>query len=238
MLLDCYHVNDEGEATKTEANDLKLTHSTVAIIVSHTHHCIYVFKGKDISIVQKFSSARTASQMRLQQGYKIKHIEETEGIDDEFIPIMDFLGGLHNSEPTQPKKVIEEPARLTQKPPMKEENVKTLPKKEIATPPKIAEPKPQLDLTRFKENYPAKIVKVLETVTALDPPQGSECDYLLIANSLYLLTGKNKKDLRDGEFDLEEVTVLPEGVFPAENYYPRILVVKKKVVGVEFWVRR
>jgi hypothetical protein len=72
----------------------------------------------------------------------------------------------------------------------------------------------------------------------LEPPVGSSCDYLIAGAKLYIILGDDKKDLRKGNFKLEEISTLPEGVFPAESYYPRILVAKQKVLGVELWTRR
>ena len=73
---------------------------------------------------------------------------------------------------------------------------------------------------------------------SLEPPVGSSCDYLIAGAKLYIILGDDKTDLRKGNFKLEEISTLPEGVFPAENYYPRILVAKQMVLGVELWTRR
>jgi len=72
MLLDVYLINGEGEDTKVEPSDVKLTSSTLAIVVSHTDHITYVFKGAKVSVVQKFASARKAAALRLQRnrGYR------------------------------------------------------------------------------------------------------------------------------------------------------------------------
>ena len=76
MLLECHYIDEEGGIAEIEPKSVKLTQKTCPIIVSHDNRCIYLFKGNEVSIVQKFQSARTGSQMRLQQGYKIKHIED------------------------------------------------------------------------------------------------------------------------------------------------------------------
>ena len=83
-----------------------------------------------------------------------------------------------------------------------------------------------------------KLVKVVKTMSTLEPPTASECDYVLVGNKLYIITSSNKNDLRKGEIKFEEVKTLPEGVFPAENYFPRMLVASKKVIAVEFWAKR
>ena len=240
MLLDCYIITDEGEDIKVETSDVKLTSSSLVIVVSHTHHINYVFKGAKVSIVQKFASARKASALRLQHAYKTRHVEETEGIDQEFIPIMEFLGGFHGDV---------ESADTPKPAPTKNTPAKAAPK--VASPPKAppkAKPpakktttakttKIDLDAPVLKD-LPPKLTKVVKTMMSLEPPVGSSCDYLIAGAKLYIILGENKKDLRKGNFKLEEISTLPEGVFPAENYYPRILVAKQKVLGVELWTRR
>ena len=243
MLLDCYIIDEEGEDIKVETSDVKLTSSSLVIVVSHTHHINYVFKGAKVSIVQKFASARKASALRLQHAYKTKHVEETEGIDQEFIPIMEFLGGFHgDSEPAEIPKPAPTKNTATKAPP----KVASPPKaplkakplaKKTTTPKKAATVEINLDAPVLVD-LPTKLTKVVKTMLSLEPPKGSSCDYLIAGAKLYIILGDNKTDLRKGNFKLEEISTLPEGVFPAENYYPRILVAKQKVLGVELWARR
>jgi hypothetical protein len=232
MLLDIYIVDEEGEEIKVEPSDVKITHSTLAIIISHTVRCVYVFKGEKVSIVQKFASARKASALRLQHGYKIKHVEETEGIDEDFIPILNHLGGLVDEEGVvAPAKEAPKPAeKPAEKPP--------------AAPPKAALPKPapvkkepavKKTTTTAKKAPAPKLTKIVSTMKSLEPPLDSSCDYIVAGTKLYVVLGDNKTDLRKGEFRLEEISTLPEGVFPAENYSPRILISNQRVIGVELW---
>ncbi|HUU79084.1 MAG TPA: hypothetical protein VMX55_12120 [candidate division Zixibacteria bacterium] len=248
MLLECHYIDEEGGIAEIEPKSVKLTQKTCAIIVSHDNRCIYLFKGNEVSIVQKFQSARTGSQMRLQQGYKIKHIEDLDsGIAEDFAPIMDFLGGLQGADTG-----IKENTSVTQ-PTSSETRPKPMPPKTLpanTTPPKADSPmieqsKTTAKLTKIEadpklipENLDPKLKKVVLAMMEQDPPQGSQCDYILIGNKLYILVGGYKADLRKGGFNLEEVTTLPEGIFSVENYFPRILVTKKKILGVELWARR
>lgn len=232
MLLDCYIVDNEGEDIKVESSDLKITHSTLAIIVAHTTRYVYIFKGPKVSIVQKFASARRASALRLQHGYKIKHIEEMDDIYEDFKPILEYLGGIQDDDGAEPVKKAE-PVKETPKPVEKPASPKASPPK--AAPPKAEPvketPKPAAKATTKKPS----LAKITRTMKSLEPPPESSCDYLVAGSKLYILLGDNKTDLRKGEFRLEEISTLPEGVFPAENYYPRILISNQKVIGVELW---
>ena len=248
MLLDVYIIDEEGEDIKVEPSDVKFTSSSLIIVVSHTNHLTYVFKGAKVSIVQKFASARKAAALRLQHAYKTRHVEETEGIDQDFVPIMDFLGGFHGDvEPAEKPKPA--PAK---KAPVKKTTAKT-PKKTTAppkAPPKTKTPAkktttPKKNTTKTVDSgaliltdLPPKLTKIVKTMMSLEPPEGSSCDYLLAGAKLYIILGDDKTDLRKGNFKLEEISTLPEGVFPAENYYPRILVTNQKILGVELWARR
>ncbi|MBK5112120.1 MAG: hypothetical protein KGD59_04405 [Candidatus Heimdallarchaeota archaeon] len=94
MNLECYFIDDEGEETLTELAKVRITPDSLVVIISHTHRQIYVYKGKETTIRQKFAGARSASMKRLDQGYKIQHVEEEFGIDESFKPILEFLGGI------------------------------------------------------------------------------------------------------------------------------------------------
>jgi hypothetical protein len=257
MLLECKIIDDEGSILEVENEDVQLTHNSTVIIIAHDNRKIYLFKGKDVSLVQKFSSAREASRFRLQHGYNIKHIEESEGIDDEFVPIMEFLGGIAEGEKkeektttkanktapakkTAPKKAA--PKKVT--PPKKATPAKkTAPKKAApkkVTPPKKATPakKEIIDLPKDLNDLPGNLTNVVKTMMALEPPIKASCDYLLVDSKLYIVLGDNKQDMRKGEFKLEEISTLPEGVFPAENYFPRILIAEQQIIGVELWTKK
>lgn len=244
MLLDCYEVNLEGEEFKVEFNDVKVTHKSLLIVVSHDTRYIYVFKGNEVTIVQKFASARLASQKRLQRGYRIKHVEEWEGIDEDFLPILELLGGIQEDNgggAAAEKAVTPKPQKITVSS-LGNPDVIMLSKTKDKPAKTEAKPAPK-ELTKeeiafMTKEMPAKLVKVIKTMVTLEPPENSECDYILVTPKLYILLGDDKKDMRYGKFRVEELSTLPEGVFPAENYYPRILVVKNKVIGVEFWARR
>ena len=253
MLLEIYFIDNEGEEIKTEPSDVKLTHKSLAIIISHTDRRVYVFKGRKVTIVQKFASARRASALRLQHGYNITHVEEWEGIDQIFIPVLEYLGGIVEDDepevakPAAPKPTAKSDAAKEYRAPImlppKKKPEAAPQKKPAATPKKPAAKKttaakPKASSAKISGDLPPKLVKVVKTMSTLEPPTGSECDYVLVGNKLYIITSSNKNDLRKGEIKFEEVTTLPEGVFPAENYFPRMLVASKKVIAVEFWAKR
>ncbi|MEA2070580.1 MAG: hypothetical protein U9O98_04745 [Asgard group archaeon] len=232
MLLECYFVDDDGVKTKVEPADVELTSDSLLIVVSHDDHYIYLFKGSDVSIRKKFASARIASGMRLQQGYKIKHIEENEGIDESFQPILDFLGGLKAGEQKELKPVKKSPAKKVSP------KTSAAPPK-AASPPKVTStPSKKIDANKIPADLPSNLTKVVKTMMSLEPPEKSQCDYILVDSELYIMSGENKTDLREGKFSLEKLSTLPEGIFPAENYFPRILISDKKIVGVELWSRK
>ncbi|MGC9780346.1 MAG: hypothetical protein HZR80_13955 [Candidatus Heimdallarchaeota archaeon] len=238
MLVECYLVDEEGGENKVEPSELKITHKTLLIIVHHDDHYIYVFKGANVSIVQKFASARRASGMRLQHGYKIRHIEEAEGMTEADLELLAHFGGIID-DAGAPVKVAKEKAVPAKPKTPKAPPMKTFAAKKTTT---TTTKKPAAVKVKTKaialEDLPPKLSKVVKTMMSLEPPEGSSCDYILAGTKLYIILGENKTDLRKGHFKLEEISTLPEGVFPAENYYPRILVANQKVLGVELWARR
>ena len=162
MLLEIYFIDEEGEEIKTEPSDVKLTHKSLAIIISHTDRRVFVFKGRKVTIVQKFASARRASALRLQHGYNITHVEEWEGIDQIFIPILEYLGGISEDEepedakPAAPKPTAKSDAAKESRPP-----VMLPPKKK----PEAAKPKAKAATkTEAKPNATVKKVSTKKTV--------------------------------------------------------------------------
>ena len=118
MLLDCYFIDDEGEEAKIPLEKVRMTHKSLALIISHRDRLIYIFKGTKTTTRQKFAGARSASIKRLDLGYKIKHIEEESGIDESFNPILEFFGGIKtplkreavevpNSTPRKHRQIVE-----------------------------------------------------------------------------------------------------------------------------------
>ncbi|MCK5298628.1 MAG: hypothetical protein KAJ76_06970, partial [Candidatus Heimdallarchaeota archaeon] len=61
MNLECYFIDDEGEETLAKLEEARITPDSLVVIISHTHKQIYVFKGIETSIRQKFAGARSAS---------------------------------------------------------------------------------------------------------------------------------------------------------------------------------
>jgi hypothetical protein len=240
MILECIYIDDDGVETEIDQEKAELKHDSLAIIISHDERMIYLFKGADVSIRQKFASARKASALRLKHGYNIKHVEETEGIDASFKPILDYLGGIKGGRKakvpaTKTTAATKAPGKKQVKPrlapparaPRKTTSKATTTNKVITTPNKFE--------ANSLEDLPPQLTKVVRTMMSLEPPKESSCDYVLVDSKLYIILGDNKEDLRKGDFSLEKVATLPEGVFPAENYFPRILVANQKVIGVELW---
>jgi hypothetical protein len=113
--IECCFIDNAGEEKAIALEKVRITPETLAVIADHNERKIYVFKGRETTIRQKFAGARSASMKRMELGYNIKHIEEEEGIDDFFKPILQFLGGL--------KESLEEEVKLPKSTPRREKHI-------------------------------------------------------------------------------------------------------------------
>ncbi|MHA1340946.1 MAG: hypothetical protein ACTSRZ_13400 [Promethearchaeota archaeon] len=78
--------------------------------------------------------------------------------------------------------------------------------------------------------------KILETLESLEVPPGYEREMIIIGNSAYSIVEKKVSFLGQEKVEkvMERIGSLPEGVFFAKGYAPRVLCENQKVLAIEF----
>lgn len=96
------------------------------------------------------------------------------------------------------------------------------PKKEQAV---EQQPQPSID---FK--------KIMETLESLEIPNGYEREMIIIGNQAFSIVEKKVSFLGNEKVEkvMEKIGTLPEGVFFAKGYAPRVLCEDQKVLAIEF----
>jgi len=78
--------------------------------------------------------------------------------------------------------------------------------------------------------------KIMETLESLQIPEGYEREMIIIGNYAYSIVEKKSSFLGETKVDkiMEKIGSLPEGLFFAQGYAPRVLCENQKVVAIEF----
>jgi hypothetical protein len=82
--------------------------------------------------------------------------------------------------------------------------------------------------------------KIIELLDAEKCPEGYEREMVIVGDSAYSVAEKVQTFLgkKTVEKVLEPIASLPEGIFFAEGYIPRVLVQNKQILGIEFLKRK
>ena len=80
------------------------------------------------------------------------------------------------------------------------------------------------------------ILKIQKRVKTTPVPDGYEREMIIIGNSAYSIVEKKSSFLGETKVDkiMEKIGSLPEGLFFAQGYAPRVLCENQKVVAIEF----
>lgn len=78
--------------------------------------------------------------------------------------------------------------------------------------------------------------KIMETLESLEVPEGYEREMTIIGNHAYSVVEKKINFLGSEKIErhMEKIGSLPEGVFFAQGYAPRVLCENQKVLAIEF----
>lgn len=78
--------------------------------------------------------------------------------------------------------------------------------------------------------------KIMETLESLQIPEGYEREMIIIGNQAYSIVEKHSNVFGETKVEkkMEKIGSLPEGLFFAQGYAPRVLCENQKVVAIEF----
>jgi len=230
-----YIIQSTGEMTECENKEVALASTNVLVVISHLQKKIYTWIGGQSSPSSKFACARETSRLRMELGYKIANLEESD-TTNEFLQAVDEACNIQ-SDPAAKPKPVKPISKAEPKPkpkPKPKAKPKAKPKPKPATKPK-AEPKETE--TTAERRYTSKtvetsIIDVEHIITQLKvlPPIGNSIrDYILINDTLYIAPENLENP------DTESKVKLPDGSFVADDYTPRLFLENGKIIAVELW---
>jgi len=244
-MVQVFKILDTGETEemKDTGSPIKdiLDISEVYIIISeHQDKTIWLWKGAKSSVRRKFIGAQKSQDVRGQVGmqYSVFPVDQGEEKPD-FIKI---IGG--NPSEGFAREIKDDSAGLETHP---------LRQKQIFEPPQPAEgmkigqsPQAQAgigplytgeeSISKYLEPTTVDFKSVMQKLEEIATPEGFEREMIIIGSQTFAVVEKVQTFLGKKQIEkvIERISSIPEGVFFAEGYTPRILSENGKVLAVEF----
>ncbi|UCD01650.1 MAG: hypothetical protein JSV23_01095 [Promethearchaeota archaeon] len=242
-------INPDGTTTEitTEGpiKDVLKTEECYVLVADDTRK-VYLWKGLKSSVRSKFIGAKRSQEIRGQVGmhYAVVPLDEAEE-DSEFIKL---VGG--QTEAGIAKEIKAEDITPPSVYPLREKNVFGSPK-----------PAEGMNIAGSKDRSAQNIgplyrgegsmselmqdqtqidfQKVMRKLEEIQMPPGFERELIIIGNHAYSIVEKVQQFLGKKQVtkEISKVGAIPEGIFFAENYSPRILSENGKIVAIEFLKR-
>lgn len=215
------------------------------VIVADDVRRVFLWKGVKSSVRSKFIGAKRSQEIRGQVGMHYAVVPLDEGEEDpEFIKL---IGG--QTEAGIAKEIGAEVSAPSVHP-LREKNIFGTPKpaegmniagsrdreaqnmgplyRGDGSMPDLMQDQTQVD---FKE--------VMQKLEEIQMPPGFERELIIIGNHAYSIVEKVQQFLGDRQVtkEISRVGAIPEGVFFAEDYSPRILSENGKIIAIEFLKR-
>ncbi|MFX0067517.1 MAG: hypothetical protein ACFE7I_00355 [Candidatus Hodarchaeota archaeon] len=242
-----YGVSDSGDLDELKGDrPIKdyLVSDRVLILIDDDLKKIWIWKGNSAPVRQKFISARVANQIRQERGLTYKTLSIDEG--EESQEFLDSIGA-------KPKKAPRPALPAEPKPPMPvaaptpDPTPKSAPAPAAPAPaPIVKQPEaPKTPATSrvtspMPSPTPAVVTpleaEVISKLERVEIPRGYERELVIVGNEVYAITEYRTIFLGEKKVEtkLEKASKLPEGIFFAEGYTPRVIVDKGRVLAVEF----
>ncbi|MHA1731649.1 MAG: hypothetical protein ACTSU5_06880 [Promethearchaeota archaeon] len=259
--LQVFLVEGTGETKelKSEENDDKpikelLDPGECYICVDDRARVVYLWKGENSRIRSKFIGAKKSQEVRGQVGLNYKVVPIDQGDEPP-----EFQEAIEQKTTTGFAKEIREegegPAFLkdidtsTSKPSSSSggsaPSASPPPPRSIGTPTYVSEDNTGPLYTggsapMVESQAPAAdFQKILETLENLETPPGYEREMVIVGSQTYTIVEKVATFLgqKTVQREMEPIGSLPEGVFFAEQYAPRVLCENGKVLAIEFLKR-
>lgn len=219
------------------------------VIVADEVRKVYLWKGITSSVRSKFIGAKRSQEIRGQVGlhYAVLPLDEGEE-EPEFIQL---IGG--KTEAGHAKEIKAEPVTQASAPavhPLMEKNIFGTPRPAEGM--NIAGSKERAALNRgplytgessmaalMRDESQVDFQGVMKKLEEIQIPAGFERELIIIGNQAYSVVEKVQQFLGKKEVtkEISKVGSIPEGIFFAEDYSPRILSENGKIIAIEFLKR-
>jgi hypothetical protein len=242
-------INPDGTTTEiTTAGPIKdlLKTDECYVLVADDVRKVYLWKGLKSSVRSKFIGAKRSQEIRGQVGmhYAVVPVDEGEE-ESEFIKL---IGG--QTEAGIAKEIKAEDISAPTVHPLREKNVFGSPRPAEGM--NIAGSKDRAaqntgplykgDGTSFdfmQDQVQIDFQQVMQKLEEIQMPPGFERELIIIGNHAYSIVEKVQQFLGEKQVtkEISKVGAIPEGIFFAEDYSPRILSENGKIIAIEFLKR-
>jgi len=242
-------INPDGTTTEiTTQGSIKdvLKTDECYVLVADEVRKVYLWKGLKSSVRSKFIGAKRSQEIRGQVGmhYAVVPVDESEE-EPDFIKL---IGGQTEAGIAQEIKPVEiSPSNVH---PIREKNVFGSPRPAKGM--NIAGSKDRAaqntgPLYRGEGSMPDFIQEqtqidfqqVMQKLEEIQMPPGFERELIIIGNHAYSIVEKVQQFLGEKQVtkEISKVGAIPEGIFFAEDYSPRVLSENGKIIAIEFLKR-
>ncbi|TFG22111.1 MAG: hypothetical protein EU529_11540 [Promethearchaeota archaeon] len=254
MGLQVFLINPDGTTTELTSDgavkDILKTDECYVIVADDIRK-VFLWKGIASSVRSKFIGAKRSQEIRGQVGmhYAVVPLDESEETDD----FLNLIGG--KTEAGIAKEIKEEKAAAGAPAGGSAGGGHPLREKPIFDPPEPAQGMNIAGSTQrmgqntgplytgkesmqsyTQEEPTIKFDQIIQKLDEIQIPDGYERELIIIGNHAYSVVEKVTTFLGEKQIEkkIEEVGSIPEGVFFAEGYSPRVLSENGKVVAIEF----
>ena len=220
------------------------------IIVSDEYRKVYLWKGINSNVRSKFIGAKRSQDIRGQVGMHFGVVPLDEG--DEDPDFLKLIGGKTEGGIAKEIQMGTSPAKVTAPSvhPLREKDPFGVPKP--ATGMNIAGSNDRLSqntgpLYTGKESFDAftqeethaNFDEIMQKLEEIKIPDGFERELIIIGAHAYSVVEKVQTFLGKKQVskEISKVGAIPEGVFFAEDYSPRVLSENGKILAIEFLKR-
>jgi len=251
-MAQIFKVNPDGTTTELTADgpikDI-MKSEEVYVIVADDIRKIFLWLGSNSNVRSKFVGAKRSQDIRGQVGLHYGSVSVDEG--DEDADLIRIMGG--KTEAGIAKEISEDHSAAGGS-----GGGNPLREKAIFEPPKPAEGMNIAgSMTRARENtgplytgtesmsqfmqdeQSVNFEQIMQKLEEIQIPDGYERELIIIGNHAYSIVEKVQNFLGKKQVEkvIEKVGSIPEGIFFAEDYSPRILSENGKILAIEFLKR-
>jgi len=249
LKIQVFLINPDGTTTecKTEGQikDILKTEESYVLVADEVRK-VFLWKGIKSSVRSKFIGAKRSQEIRGQVGmhYGVIPLDESDE-DAEFLKL---IGG--KTEAGIAKEIKDERVTAPSGHPLREKNVFGTPKPAEGM--NIAGSKTRSAMNtgpmyRGEGSMPSSVQEevqidfeeIMQKLEQIQMPDGFERELIIIGNHAYSVVEKVQQFLgkREVSKEISKVGNIPEGIFFAEEYAPRILTEDGRILSIEFLKR-
>ena len=253
-MTQVFKINMDGTTTEiTTDGSIKeiLKTDECYVLVSDEFRKVYLWKGIESNVRAKFIGAKRSQEIRGQVGMHYAVVPQDEGEEEsEFLKL---IGG--KTEGGIAKEIKADEAPVTRTPtavhPLREKDPFGAPRPAEGM--NIAGSRDRAIqntgplytgqesfTTLMQDESHVNFEQIMQKLEEIKIPDGFERELIIIGNHAYSVVEKVQNFLGKKEVtkEISKVGAVPEGIFFAENYSPRILSENGKILAIEFLKRQ